>query len=239
MNRYLIVTLLAIAATAFAQSTGPVASVSSRAEFSVQGTMVPEGSTRTPVMAGDVIRTGSAPAELRMRDGSSVYVPAASKYVVGQPESKTAATRGVLRILEGGAVAFQAAASRSGVTGPTANDASTTQSLAQVLAIYGGVASPLVEAIDEAIAVQGTVTVRSAGNTYTITGAFVKVGNGTLTPATFIVSPNGIQIVPAGGGAPLATFAPPPPGGPPAGCAGITSPPKDVTPVVVNIPGVC
>ncbi len=97
MKIFVLATTLGAAGLTFAQSKAPVATVASRAPITVQGIEAPVvGSTAWPVSEGDVIRTSSAPAEVRLKDGTRIFVPPSSRYVVGPaiPLSNTRAAVG-------------------------------------------------------------------------------------------------------------------------------------------------
>lgn len=77
---------LGVTGLTFAQSKAPVATVASSAAITVQGVEAPvAGSTAWPVSDGDVIQTSSASAEVRLKDGTRIYVPPSSRFVVGTP----------------------------------------------------------------------------------------------------------------------------------------------------------
>ena len=81
-NVFLTMFVFAVGSTGFAQSKVPVATVASSAPITVQGVEAPVvGSTAWPVTDGDVIQTSSAAAEVRMKDGTRIYVPASSRFV--------------------------------------------------------------------------------------------------------------------------------------------------------------
>jgi len=75
--------MLALAGLAY--SASPVATVTSSRSFELRGaTVKPEGVPSWPVMAGDEIRTSSAPARIVFRDGSKVTLDAASAVRIEQ-----------------------------------------------------------------------------------------------------------------------------------------------------------
>ncbi len=90
MNLRLITIAVGVAGVSFAQGTSPVATVASRAQITIQGVSAPVvGSTAWPVAAGDVIQTSSAPAELRLKNGTRIFVPPSSRFVVGAPVAES------------------------------------------------------------------------------------------------------------------------------------------------------
>jgi len=77
---------LIFSALAFSQAKAPVAVVSSRAAITIEGVNAPvTGGVAWPVAAGDVIQTSSAPAEIRLTDGTKIFLPAGSKFIVPAP----------------------------------------------------------------------------------------------------------------------------------------------------------
>jgi hypothetical protein len=137
MKILVLVTAIGAAGLTSAQPKAPVATVASSSPITIQGVTAPvTGSADWPVIEGDVIRTSSSPAEVRMKDGTRIYVPPSSRFVVtsalpsskggatgahadlrvraatGAPETISIKTQkvmagNVLTVLEGGAIVFE------------------------------------------------------------------------------------------------------------------------------------
>ena len=88
MKILVLATTLGAAGLVSAQSRVPAATVASTAPITIQGVEEPSaGLTAWPVIEGDSIRTSNAPAEVRMKDGTRIYIPPSSRFVVGSPLS--------------------------------------------------------------------------------------------------------------------------------------------------------
>jgi hypothetical protein len=234
-----------------AEMASPVGTVISRAPFTVQGVEVPvAGNTSWPAMEGDVIQTRSAPAEIRMKDGTRIFMPASSRLVVresmqtggraaviaidnpGTPmvaKKQNGFLTGVLNVLDGGAFAVKPsmleqvalAAPNKRYAGSTT---STITSLTGLLGLYG-VNSPVVAAVDQALStVGGSVSYNATSNTYFITGISVSVNGAAPTPATIEISATQITVVPG-----TITATTPPPVNPPTPIVVVTPPPTGST----------
>ena len=71
MRKALLAVPILFCGMAWAEAASPVGTVSSREPFVLQGVTVPVvGSTSWPAMEGDVIETKTAPAEVRLKDGT-------------------------------------------------------------------------------------------------------------------------------------------------------------------------
>ncbi len=257
---------MAICGLAAAEVNPPVATVRSRAPFSVQGVSVPVvGGTAWPVAAGDMIETKSAPAEISLKDGTRIFVPAGSRFVVagaqagnkglrvnlsGSQEgarnvSKSAPSslsKGAVNIFDLGMLAAPApvAASSSAGRAPKVVDGSApaTLSLFSLLQTFG-VNTAIVGTIDQALTTKNaSLQFDAASNTYYVTGIQATVGNSAPQTVTFVISPT--QIVVASGT--VTPGAPPPtplvtvtPGAP-SPCKGSSVKPADVSNSVVSVP---
>ena len=284
--RKALLTVPLVLGVGLAEVKAPVATVMSRAPFVIQGISVPVvGSTAWPAVEGDVIETKSAPAEVRLKDGTRIFMPAASRLVVsgqlqrvelsaGRIEAAGRATGaakgapvlmaatgavgkthnafvgGVLNILDGGAFVVQSSMLETIARSPGASKQAEGAneaifSTAGLIKKYG-VNSPILQAIDQALETVGAhVTYNPVNQSFYITGVQVTIGNGAPQPATFIIGPGSIMVLPGtiapgtpNPPPPLVTIVPPDPGsgnGPP-GCKGTSMGPKDVSPIIVHIP---
>jgi len=231
-----------------AEMASPVGTVISRAPFAVQGVNVSvAGSTSWPAMEGDVIETKSASAEIRLKDGTRIFMPPSSRLVLheamqnggkvpvlavgkaGAPmvaKKQSGFVTGVLNVLDGGAFAVKssmleqvAASSPNRQRAAVGSTDPTFQSLTGLLGVYG-VNSPVVTAITQALStVNGAISYNPTNNTYYITGINVSVDNGTATPATIEITPTQITVVSG-----TVTATTPPPVVPPTPIVTVTPP---------------
>ena len=242
MKILVLATTLGAAGLAFAQSKVPVATVASSAPITVQGVEAPVvGSTAWPVTDGDVIRTSSAPAEVRLKDGTRIFVPPSSRFVVGSAlpasnarvgavadlrvravagapaVSSTGRSSGILSVLDGGAMVIndstlqQFAAASSIAPRNAPGDTPASIDLASLINTYGA-NNPVIGVVATALNTPGVVITSAGGGNVTIT---LPSGQGAVTI-------NGLSSIvvttPTGG---TTTTTPPPPGSI-AGCKGGT-----------------
>jgi hypothetical protein len=79
LGKFLLSTSFAVASIGIVIAASPVATVTSSRAFDLRGaTVKPDGVPSWPVMAGDEIKTSSAPARILFRDGSRVTLDAAT-----------------------------------------------------------------------------------------------------------------------------------------------------------------
>ena len=266
MRKALLAVPILFCGMAWAEAASPVGTVSSREPFVLQGVTVPVvGSTSWPAMEGDVIETKTASAEIRLKDGTRIFVPQGARVVVSSslqkarpaqstvgrsavaPKAHNAFVGGVLNILDGGAfvvkssmletLALSAGPKTVGSTNPA------VFSLAGLVQQYGP-NNPIIAELDRALLTPGRkIQFDPATNSYYITGLQVAVGNGAPQSATFIVSGTQIQIVPGtinpGAAIPPALVIVMPPIGSGTGlvgCKGGSLNPVDVSNSVIRIP---
>lgn len=235
MKLLVLATTFGAAGLMLAQTKAPVASVSSISPITVQGVEAPvSGSTAWPVTEGDVIRTSSSPAEVRMKDGTRIYVPPASRYVVnsavpssnpradlrvravaGAPDMSSIRTQKgaagtVLTMLDGGTMVmrdsrFQEFAAASSIAPrKAAGDTPATIDLASLVNTYGA-NNPIISVLSTAMNTPGAIITTNPATPGIFT-ITLPGGQGTIV----VNGLSSVVVTTPGGG--TQTVTPPPPG---------------------------
>jgi hypothetical protein len=197
-------------------------------------------------MAGDAVRTKSAAAEVRLKDGTRIFIPPASQFVVKGallPAKFNSATQGMLAILDGGAVVIPtttldsfklASANQKMADGSTP----VSFSLANLFTSLGPT-SPIVGIIAQALQTNG-VQVTQSGGSLIITGIKATVGDsGSAQAVSLVYSSAGLSVY-AGTVTSLQNLPPPittipSQNGVPPGCKGDSTAPQDKSNSVIRI----
>jgi hypothetical protein len=234
MKLLVLATTFGTAGLMLAQTKVPVATVSSVSPITVQGVEAPSyGSTAWPVTEGDVIRTSSSPAEVRLKDGTRIYVPPTSRYVVnsavpssnpradlrvravaGAPDmssirTQKAGTGAVLTMLDGGSMVLsdskfqEFAAAASSEPRKALGDTPATIDLAALANTYGP-NNPIISVLSTAMNTPG-ITITTNPATPGVFTITLPGGQGTIVVNGLV---NVTVTTPTGG---TQTVIPPPP----------------------------